>query len=314
MNIPMYSRNTQVMSRWKVAGALQSPCCIYMRYEGAKYGRERLPYIGRFDSNLFVHVRHIDLSSIFSSGYHSNLILVGEGSDLEGIVIPLPRVYYGPLLWYTKKRCGLKHCFHLPPPSHCIAGDFWPKLVLESFRASGKMIVISYFVYGSLWLTSLNGGSSRGMGPKSSEYFSNHCSRRREMSMGDMLGLTISPTVGDFVLVGLWAALDARNPRCGIGFCSRSEDTRDKSWLVASSSLDATRDCVGSTLVEPTISRQVAGNGDGATTLFRIRAVSRSGSRCHPDRMVFILLFFVEGQGLYAFTKTQRLPKSRHTP
>ena len=70
-----------------------------------------------------------------------------------------------------------------------------------------------------------------------------------------MLDLIISPTAGDFVLVGLRAALDARNPKCGIGFCSRSEDTRDKSWLVASSSLDATRDCVGSTLVEPAISR-----------------------------------------------------------
>ena len=125
----------------------------YMQYEGAKYGRECcLPYIGWFDSNLFVRVRHIDLSSIFSSGYvHSNLILVGEGSDvLEGIVIPLPRVYYGPefsaLLWYTKKRCGLKHCLHLPPPGRCITGDFLPKLVLESFGASGKMIIISYFV------------------------------------------------------------------------------------------------------------------------------------------------------------------------
>ena len=108
-------------------------------------------------------------------------------------------------------------------------------------------------------MTSLNGGSSRGMGPKSSEYFWNHCSLRCGMSVGDMLGLVISPTAGDFVLIGLWAALDARNPRCGIGFCSRSEDTRDKSWLVASSSLDATHDCAGSTLVEPAISHQVAG-------------------------------------------------------
>jgi len=158
------------------------------------------------------------------------------------------------------------------------------------------------------------------MGPKSSEYFSNHCCRRCGMSAGDMLDLIISPTAGDFVPVGLRAALDARNPKCGIGFCSRSEDTRDKSWLVASSSLDATRDCAGSTLVEPAISRQVAGDGDGATTLFRIGAVSRGGSRCRPDRRVFILsTYFCSSSKDKAcmpspFTNTQRLPKSRHTP
>ena len=166
-------------------------------------------------------------------------------------------------------------------------------------------------------MTSLNGGSSRGMSPKSSKYFLNHCSHRCGMSAGDMLGLVISP---NFVLIGFQAALDAHNPRYGVGFCSRSEDTRDKSWLVVSSSLDATRDCAGSTLVEPTISRQVAGDGDGATTLFRIGTVSRGGSQCRPDRMVFILsTYFCSLSKDKAcmpspFTKTQQLPKSRHTP
>ena len=158
------------------------------------------------------------------------------------------------------------------------------------------------------------------MGLKSSEYFSNHCSRRRGMSVGDMLGLTISPTAGNFVLVGLQVALDARNPRRGIGFCSRSEDTRDKSWLVVSSSLDTTRNCMGSTKVEPVISRHVVSDGDGATTLFRIGAVSRGGSRCRPDRMVFIFLtYFCSSLKDKAcmplpFMNTQWLPKSRHTP
>jgi hypothetical protein len=88
------------------------------------------------------------------------------------------------------------------------------------------------------------------------------------MSVGDMLGLVISPTAGDFVLIGLWAALDARNPRYGIGFCLRSEDTMDKSWLVVSSPLDATCDCMGSTLVEPTISCQIVNDGNGVMILF----------------------------------------------
>ena len=158
------------------------------------------------------------------------------------------------------------------------------------------------------------------MGPKSSEYFLNHCSRRHEMSVGDMLGLTISPMAGDFVLIGLRAALDACNPRYGIGFCSRSEDTRDKSWLVVSFPLDATRDCTGSTLVEPTISHQVVGDGNGAMILVRISAVSHGGSRCRPDRRVFILsTHFCSSLKDKAcmplpFTKTQQLPKSRHTP
>ena len=158
------------------------------------------------------------------------------------------------------------------------------------------------------------------MGPKSSEYFSSHCSRRCGMSTGDMLDLTISPIAGDFVLIGLRAALDACNPRYGIGFCSRSEDTRDKSWLVVSSSLDATRDCAGSTLVEPTVSCHVVSDGNGATTLFWIGAISHGGSQCCPDRMVFILsTYFCSSSKDKAcmplpFTNTQRLPKSRHTP
>ena len=158
------------------------------------------------------------------------------------------------------------------------------------------------------------------MGPKSSEYFSNHCSHRHGMPMGDMLGLVISLTAGDFVFIGLQAVLDARNPRYGIGFCSRSEDTRDKSWLVVSSSLEATCDCAGSTLVEPTISHQVVNDGNRETILLRISAVSHGGSRCCPDQRVFILsTYFCSSSKDKAcmpspFTNTQQLPKSRHTP
>jgi len=67
----------------------------YVQYVCAQEcGEHHLPYIRRFHSNLFVCVRHIDLSSIFTAcDIHSNLILVRERRYiLVCVVVPLATV------------------------------------------------------------------------------------------------------------------------------------------------------------------------------------------------------------------------------
>src|ERR1700723_3317546 len=104
-------------------------------------GESCLPYVGWFDTYLFVRFGHISFQSIFtSSNIISDLLLVGKGSHILFCVLILFSAIYdstkfsSAFLKDTEHRGGLRHIGLLPTSSTFIVLDFIDQLCLECIR------------------------------------------------------------------------------------------------------------------------------------------------------------------------------------
>src|ERR1700720_2498 len=104
-------------------------------------------------TNLFIHVGHIDLQSIFtSSNIISDLLLVRKGGHVLFHVLILFSAIYdstkfgSAFLKDAEHRGGLGHIGLLPPSSTFIVLDFIDQLCLECIRTLRQVVIILFLL------------------------------------------------------------------------------------------------------------------------------------------------------------------------